>query len=241
MKRVSLWSGPRNVSTALMYSFAQRSDTKVVDEPLYAHYLAVSGADHPGRDEVLTSQQKNAEKVIEDVILADYSLPVLFIKNMAHHLIDVETAFLDSLTNVFLIRDPEEMLPSLIHQIAEPGMRDAAYLQQWELFVHLTEKKSKPVVIDSKQLLLDPKGVLQQLCNKLDISFEENMLEWEAGPISEDGIWAKHWYHAVHKSTGFKPYEPKEENVPGHLQPLLEECREYYKKLYKYAIKADVE
>lgn len=224
-----------------MYSFAQRSDTKVIDEPFYAHYLAVSGADHPGRDEVLASQQTNAEKVIEDVILADYPLPVLFIKNMAHHLIGVETAFLDSLTNVFLIRDPEEMLPSLIHQIAEPVMRDAAYLQQWELFVHLKENKCKPVVIDSKQLLLDPKGVLQQLCNKLDIFFEEGMLEWETGPISEDGIWAKHWYHAVHKSTGFKPYKPKEENVPGHLQPLLEECSEYYEKLYKYAIKADVE
>lgn len=240
MQRICLWSGPRNVSTALMYSFAQRGDTKVIDEPLYAHYLAVTGAGHPGREEVLSNLQKDAQKVIEEVILADYPRPVLFIKNMAHHLIEVETNFLDSFRNVFLIRDPKEMLPSLIRKIPEPVMRDTAYRHQWELFEHLTKRDNMPIILDARELLLDPQGVLQHFCKQLDISFENTMLEWKAGPIPEDGVWAKHWYHNVHQSTGFKPYKPKAEDVPARLQPLLEECLRYYERLYEHAIKAGI-
>lgn len=239
MQRICLWSGPRNVSTALMYSFAQRSDTKVIDEPLYAHYLSVSGVDHPGREEVLKHQLNDAQKVIDEVILADYKRPVLFIKNMAHHLTGLSTEFLQQLTNIFLIRDPEEMLPSLLHQIPEPVMRDTAYKHQWELFKNLRKEAGIPLILDSKELLLNPKDVLSKLCAQLSIPFDEGMLEWKAGPIPEDGVWARHWYHNVHASTGFNPYEPKQEKVPEHLELLLEECRVYYKKLHKHAIKAD--
>lgn len=239
-KRIHLISGPRNVSTALMYSFANRTDTRVIDEPFYGYYLQQTGKDHPGREKVLQAQSAAAKEVRENVILADYATSILFIKNMAHHLVGIGTDFLGHLENVFLIRDPREMFTSLIKTIPEPDMRDTAYKQQHDLFEKLRKESEKiPAVIDSRQLLLDPPGVLKKLCRRLDISFEEEMLEWEAGPIPEDGVWADHWYHNVHRSTGFKPYQPKNESVPESFSSLLEECLIYYHELEQFAIKAD--
>jgi len=232
-----MWSGPRNVSTALMYAFAQRSDTKVVDEPLYACYLEATGAEHPGREQVLASQSRDAREVIETVVRGNYEEPVLFIKNMAHHMVDVERAFMAGLINLFLIRDPREMLPSLARTIPNPTLRDTAYKKQHELFRYtVDELGQRPVVIDSKKLLLDPESILKQVCSRIGISFEPEMLHWEKGPIPEDGVWAKHWYHNVHNSTGFKPYSPKEEPVPGHLEELLSTCLDYYNEMEPYSI-----
>ncbi|UZR92925.1 sulfotransferase family protein [Chondrinema litorale] len=237
-KRICMWSGPRNVSTAFMYSFAQREDTQVVDEPFYAHYLKITGVDHPGREEILESMENGALKVIEDLIFTPKQKPVYFIKNMAHHFLEIPDEFLFRLDNMFLIRNPNEMLPSLIKNIPNPVMLDTAYELQYHILNKLLEKGIEPIVVDSKELLLQPEIILTKLCEKLKIPFDKNMLSWEAGPREEDGIWEKYWYHSVHKSTGFAAYKQKEEEVPTHLEGLLTECSNLYEKMYEYALKA---
>ncbi|MCG8322083.1 MAG: sulfotransferase family protein [Cytophagales bacterium] len=236
--RICVWSGPRNISTALMYSFANRTDTRVIDEPFYAHYLNSTGVTHPGREEVLASQEIDAGKVIDQVVLKDYDEPILFIKNMAHHLTEMRTDFLDKLINVFLIRDPEEVITSLIKNLPEPVMRDTGFKMEYEIFESLQAKGLKPLVIDAHELLKDPEKILKAFCQKVDISFEWQMLSWNKGPRPEDGVWAKYWYENVHNSTGFAPYCPKNRLVPPALNGLLESCQHYYDLLYREAIKA---
>lgn len=235
---ICLWSGPRNISTALMYSFAQRSDTVVVDEPLYAHYLSKSASRsyHPGADEVLASQDQNGERVVETVILGEHSRPVRFFKNMTHHLLDLDRSFLAKTCNVLLIRDPQEMLPSYANTVENPTLEDTGYADQWRLFEELQKRGQDPPVLDARLLLLDPRGVLMELCRRIGIEFQESMLRWKAGPRPEDGVWAPYWYRSVHRSTGFQPYRAKSAPFPQNLAQLLEECRPFYEKLLKYAI-----
>lgn len=239
MKVVCLWSGPRNVSTALMYSFAQRADTSVVDEPLYGHYLRVSGARHPGREEVMAAVDCDGDAVMRDLLSPDDSpdRPVLFLKQMAHHLVDLDRNFLDRTVNVFLIRDPVDMLTSLTIQLPDARLQDTGLEIQWRLLQTLEAGGQQPVVVDSRELLEDPRGVLRVLCGRLGIEFDESMLSWPAGPRPEDGVWAEHWYQSVHRSTGFQPYRAKP-GFPDELRPLLDECRPYYDKLYARAIRA---
>ena len=238
MKTLCLWSGPRNVSTALMYSFDQRPDTHVVDEPLYGHYLRVSGADHPGRDEIMQAMNCDGNAVMHDLLQSGSpGAEILFIKHMAHHLIDLDLSFLATTENIFLIRDPEEMLPSLTVQIPHAGLADTGLKRQWEVYRDLLANGQSPTIIDARELLLDPIGVLESLCLSLRIDYCDDMLRWPAGPITEDGIWAKHWYHAVHKSTGFASYVAKSD-FPKKLKPLLDECRPFYENLYEHAIRA---
>lgn len=239
MKRINLCSGPRNVSTALMYSFAQRSDCRVVDEPLYAFYLKETGVNHPGRDEVLQAQSTDQHEVIREVLLGEYDRPVLFFKNMAHHMYIADRSYLEQMDHIFLIREPAEMITSFIKKIPEPTLDDTAYRQQADLFNDIIEMTGKaPAVIDSAELLKDPERVLAEACRQTAIDFDPAMLQWQEGPIPEDGVWASYWYSNVHKSTGFKPYEPKGEEVPDRLLDLLEQCRAYYEELVQYAIKA---
>lgn len=238
MKAVCLWSGPRNLSTALMYSFAERPDTRVVDEPLYGHYLRVSGAQHPGRNEVLQAMDCEGDTVIRS-LLGDDRPPteLLFIKNMAHHLSGLDLSFLARTRNVLLIRNPIDMLPSLAIQLPHAGIADTGLARQWDLYRNLEATNQTPIVVDARELLLDPAAVLRELCRCLDIPFVAGMLRWPPGPIREDGIWARHWYHAVHKSTGFAKYKAKGK-FPEHLQTLLDECLPYYENLYARSIKA---
>ena len=237
--RINLWSGPRNVSTALMYSFAQRSDTRVLDEPLYGHYLRVSGAPHPGAGEVMAHMDCDAARVLREVILGPCDRPVLFMKQMAHHLVEIDRSFFAKTVNVLLIRDPEEMLPSLAETLAVPTLRDTGLAMQSALSQELRAIGQEPPVLDARQLLLDPRGVLQQLCAALGIPFDEAMLHWPAGPRPEDGIWAKHWYQNVHRSTGFLPYQGKDGPFPDALRPLLAECKPHYEVLAQVAIRAN--
>ena len=234
--RISLWSGPRNVSTALMYSFRQRIDTTVVDEPLYAHYLERSGVEHPGRDEVLAAQDDDGERVVRDVILGPARTPVLFLKNMAHHLGGLDWAFLAELHNVILTRDPAEMLPSLIKQVPDPDLEGTGLPMQVALLDAILDDGDDPIVLDSRLLLTDPEGVLTRLCHRVGLEFDPVMLSWPAGPVPEDGVWAEHWYHSVHRSTGFAPYNPKSEEVPDHLRPLLAQAIPLYERLFAYAL-----
>jgi hypothetical protein len=236
--RINLWSGPRNVSTALMYSFAQRADTRVVDEPLYAHYLRVSGAEHPGREDVLRAQDQDGSRVVRDLILGDCDRPVLFLKQMAHHLVELDRSFLRRCANVLLTRDPREVLPSLAENLATPTLRDTGYAVQTALADELRGAGQEPVVLDARELLLDPRVVLGELCHRLGLAFDEAMLAWTPGPRREDGVWAPHWYAAVHRSSGFARYVAKRAPFPARLEPLLAECAPHYERLHGMAIKA---
>jgi hypothetical protein len=235
--RVNLWSGPRNVSTALMYSFAQRADTHVVDEPLYAHYLRVSGARHPGRDDVLRSLDPDGERVVRAVILGESDRPVVFFKQMAHHLVELDRGFLGRCANVILTRDPRDMVPSLVINLPDATLRDTGYAMLDELYDELRRLGQDPPVLDARELLLDPRSVLDELCRRLGIPFDESMLRWEAGPRPEDGVWAPHWYTSVHRSTGFEPYRPTRAALPEQARPLLAECRPYYERLLLLALR----
>jgi hypothetical protein len=237
---ICLWSGPRNVSTALMYSFAQLASVRVIDEPLYGHYLRVSDADHPGREDIMSAMNCDGDAVMQELLQqqAEDSERRLFMKHMAHHLLDLDLDFLKSTMHIFLVRDPREMLPSLTIQIPQAGLLDTGLKRQWELFLELTEAGQQAVILDARELLLNPASVLRQLCSHLGFAFDQDMLTWQAGPRPEDGVWAPHWYHAVHKSTGFAAYAAKRE-FPEHLQELLHECLPFYEKLYDHALRAD--
>jgi hypothetical protein len=237
---ICLLSGPRNVSTALMYSFAQRDDIRVVDEPLYGHYLRVSGADHPGADEVLAAMNCDGDAVIRELLSQQTSPDSrrLFLKHMAHHLIGLDLSFLNATCNVILVRDPREMLPSLVNQLPNAQLADTGLQQQWRLFSDLASSGATPAILDSRELLMDPAGVLEKLCDFLNLEHSEKMLHWDAGPREEDGVWAPYWYHSVHQSVGFEPYKPKTE-FPRRLESLLAECQLWYDKLFERAIRAD--
>ncbi|RMH19129.1 MAG: sulfotransferase family protein [Acidobacteria bacterium] len=235
--RICLWSGPRNVSTAVMYAFSRRRDARVVDEPLYAHYLRCSGAQHPGREVVLAAQDADGERVVREVVLGPCDRPILFLKMMAHHLVDLDLSFLDRTANVILTREPADMLRSLVHQVPEPKLADTGLDRQVELYERLRRRGQEPPVLDARELLRDPADVLEQLCDRLAIPFDPAMLSWPAGGIPEDGAWAPYWYHNVHRSTGFGPYRDKPGPVPEALRPVLAECRPRYEMLYAAAIK----
>jgi len=237
MKRIHLISSPRNLSTALMYSFAQRPDTKVVDEPFYAHYLSCTTVDHPGQAEILACQSTNAKKVIQEVLFKEYEESVLFIKNMTSHIKEMEEGFLEDLTNIIYIRNPKQIIASYAQIVEQPQAFEIGTIRQYELFQQLVKAGNNPIVLDSSILLDNPKKALEQLCLACEIPFFEAMLSWEAGPIAEDGIWAKYWYANVHQSTGFKKQKTSERPLPSKLIPLYESLKPYYEEMYASAIK----
>lgn len=238
--RICLWSGPRNISTALMYSFAQRSDTAVFDEPLYAHYLTQTNAHeyHPGADDVIASQENDGSKVVNELILGGHDKPVLFFKHMTHHLVNLDWGFMDETVNIILTRNPEEMLPSYAKQVQQPALHDVGYALHHELLAYLRACGQNPPILDSTETLKNPRSVLTQLCVQIGIPFDEVMLSWPAGARPEDGNWAKYWYASVHQSTGFLPYTPKTTPFPEQLRPLLTQCQPYYEELAAQAIRA---
>lgn len=239
MKRIHLISNPRNLSTALMYSFAQRSDTQVIDEPFYGYYLTQRpDVDHPGKDEVLASMETDSQAILENVVFGEYECPVLFIKNMAHHFVDLNQQFITKLSNLILIRDPKQLISSIAQQMQEPTVEDIGSQKQYELYDYLLANGSRPVVLDSGELLKDPPQVLRKVCNALDIPFEKSMLSWKAGPRPEDGVWAKYWYHNVHQSTGFSKQPSSDRPLPDHLEDLYQTAKPYYSALYENSIKA---
>jgi len=229
-KPICLWSCPRNLSTALMYAFAQREDTKVFDEPLYAHYLKVSGVKHPAREQVLEALENDGNKVVKEVILQE-SDKLLFHKLMTHFLIGIDTEFLSEVINIIFIRNPEEIITSYSKVIPNPSMNDIGVKQQYELFLDLERRGIEPIVFDSKYLLKNPELMLSRLCKILDVSFDKKMLEWKKGARIEDGVWAKYWYENIHNSTGFLPYAKKAITLTGSNAELAEECLTYYKFL----------
>ncbi len=240
MNQINVWSSPRNISTAFMYSFAQRPDTTVVDEPLYAHYLSKtdSEAGHPGTEEVLATQENDGDRVVQDVIFGAYATPVVLFKQMTHHLIHLDWSFMLRTQNVMLIRNPREIIHSYCKVIPNPAMQDIGVEKQLEVYDFLSKNNKLNAVVDARELLLNPRWVLTQLCEQLGLAFDEKMLTWQPGPRPEDGVWAKYWYNNVHRSNGFEPYAEKQIELPEDLEPLAERCQPFYEKLYELALKA---
>jgi hypothetical protein len=219
-----------------MYSFAQRPDTFVVDEPLYGHYLSRINIDHPGREELLENLEKDGEKALKSLLKLGEGSHHIFIKNMAHHYFNLPYEYLLHFTNLFLIRDPKDMLLSLINQIPNPVMRDTGLRRQWELFNFLIECGQIPLVLDAKILLTDPEKILNIICEKAGITFNGRMLSWPQGPKEYDGIWAKYWYQSLHLTTGFMEYRSKEEDLPDRVRSLYQQCLVYYQRLYNFSL-----
>ncbi|MGI8949969.1 MAG: hypothetical protein ACR2FN_00145 [Chitinophagaceae bacterium] len=237
-KRICLWSSPRNISTALMYSFAQRPDTIVFDEPLYAHYLRVTNADHPGKKEILESQEQHGEKIIQEIILKNYEKPIVFFKQMTHHLVELNEDFLNKVSNIIFIRDPKQIISSYAQVRSNVTMQDIGIKNQWELFNKLNDQFLHPIVLDSNEILKAPEKTLINLCDALEIKFYKEMLHWQAGPKKYDGIWAKYWYQNVHQSTGFEKQKTSERILPDYFEPLYNESKKYYDQLVQHSLKA---
>jgi hypothetical protein len=237
--RVAMWSGPRNISTALMRSWGNRPDTFVCDEPLYAHYLAVTQRDHPGAAEVIAHHETDPAKVIAWLTgpVPD-DRPVFFQKHMAHHLLDdIDRGWLDKVTNCFLIRDPREMLTSLVRNVPDPTLQDTGLPQQVEIFERVRAGTDRvPPVLDARDVLENPKRLLELLCDAIGVEFTNAMLSWPPGRRDTDGVWAKHWYDAVEASTSFNPYRPKPDPIPPQLADLHEQCVGYYETLHAHRL-----
>jgi hypothetical protein len=221
-----------------MYSFAQRPDTVVFDEPLYGYYLKETGAKeyHPGAKEVMNAMECNGEKVVE-FMMGAFPSEVVFFKNMCHHLLDLDRSFMQDTINLILTRHPAQVITSFSKEIPNPSLLDIGMKTQAELLNELLNRNAHVVVIDSNELLKAPEQYLSLLCSKLDIPFYKEMLSWEKGPKSYDGSWAPHWYSNVHNSTGFQPYEEKALTVPEHLNDLLNEALPYFNQLQSYIIR----
>ena len=234
--RIAMWSGPRNISTALMRAFSSRSDSLVVDEPLYAFYLRETGIDHPGRDQILASQANDWRRVARELTdPIDGGETVFYQKHMSHHLLpQVERAWMRSLTHAFLIREPRAMLASYSKKRESATLEDLGLPQQVALYKWLEEQgELAPPVIDSRQVLEHPSSALEALCAALRIEFQESMLTWEPGIHASDGVWASHWYDAVVRSTGFHPYQSKPVELPPELEAVAVRAAPYYEFLHQ--------
>ena len=203
-KKIMLWSSPRNISTALMYSFAQRSDTKVVDEPFYAYYLTQvnNKVDHPGKREIINSQSSSFKDIVNEIEMF-MGKDILFVKNMTHHLANTIFNFSKNWFHVILTRSPQSAYISFKKVINNPTVLDLGYKEQYAIALKLKKKKIPFYILSSEELLNSPKRELENLCDYLKINFDNNMLSWDRGGIKEDGVWAKYWYENVHKSQGF--------------------------------------
>lgn len=237
--RIAMWSGPRNISTALLRSWGNRDDTIVNDEPLYAAFLSETGFDHPIATEIIDHYETDWGKVVAGLTgdIPDGRL-IYYQKHMAHHLLPgMGREWILELENCFLIRDPSEMFTSLIKITPEPGVDDTGLPQQLEIFRMVEDRLGRtPPVLDSRDVLDDPEKILGLLCEKLGVEFGPSMLSWPPGRRQTDGIWAPHWYGEVEKSTSFKPYIPKAEKVPRKFEAVLRECMEIYEVLYEYRL-----
>ena len=237
--RIAMWSGPRNISTAMMRAWENRGDCAVSDEPLYAAYLAATGLDHPGRDEVIAAGDTDARQVIEKLLgpIPD-GQPIWYQKHMSHHLLpEIDHEWIHGLGNVFLIRDPAEVVSSYLKSRATVTPEDIGVLQQGVLFNELVERSGRvPTVIDAGDFLQAPEAYLRELCRQFGTDFSQRMLHWPAGPRASDGIWAPHWYDAVWKSTGFEPWQPREAHLDDAAARVAEACRPTYERLHGHRL-----
>ena len=239
--RVAMWSGPRNISTAMMRAWENRGDTAVWDEPFYAYYLDSTGIEHPVDSEVIAAGETDWRRVVEQLLgEVPGGRPFFFQKHMTHHLLpEIDRGWMDAVINCFLIRDPREVLASYALKRSTVTVEDVGVPQQAEIFHYVRARSADPpVVLDARDVLENPRGVLSALCDRVGVEFTERMLAWPPGPRESDGVWAKHWYHSVHRSSGFQPYVAKTESLPGHLESLARECEPHYRRLWEQRLRA---
>jgi hypothetical protein len=238
--RIAMWSGPRNISTAMMRSWGNRPDTFVCDEPFYAYYLEATGRDHPGRDQVIATGETDWRKVVAQLTGAvPGGKRVFFQKQMTHHLLpEIDRSWLGAVTNCFLIRDPGEVIVSYIKKNNDPALEDIGFVQQAEIFDWVRAASGQiPPVIDARDVLENPEKILRLLCAAVGVDFTDAMLSWPPGLRETDGIWAKHWYTEVANSTGFRPPGRREPAaVPPRLHEVYERSRECYERLCEYRL-----
>lgn len=229
-----MWSGPRNISTAMMRAWENRGDTAVIDEPFYAHYLAATGVNHPGRDEVIASQSTDAAEV---AVKLTGPVPggkaIWYQKHMTQHLLPGDPLeWLDQVASCFLIREPEAVAASFTIQRPDAAAWELGFEQQARIFDLVRDRLGRvPPVVDADDVLKDPRGILGVLCAVLGIPFTEAMLHWPAGPRASDGVWGPHWYAAVERSTGFAPYRERDSSLTSFQRGLAEQCRPHYEHL----------
>jgi len=236
-----MWSGPRNISTAMMRAWGNRPDTFVCDEPFYASYLRETRADHPAAEEVIANGETDWRKVVAELIgpVPD-GKGVYYQKQMTHHLLpEIDRGWLRNVTNCFLIRDPAEVIISYLKKNNDPTLEDIGFVQQAEIFDWARgEMGSVPPVVDAHDVLENPERTLRLLCEAVGVEFTDSMLSWPPGLRETDGIWAKHWYSEVAKSTGFqKPALRETPVVPERLRGVCDRAREYYERLYEHRLR----
>jgi hypothetical protein len=241
--RIAMWSGPRNISTAMMRAFENRPDAEVSDEPFYAAYLARTGLQHPMRDAILASQPRDWRQVAKSLLGAPpLDRPIWYQKHMTHHMVDgFGLDWADGLNNVFLIRAPEAVLASYVEKRAEVNLDDIGLPRQVELFDRAADRLGvPPPVIESNDVLADPRAMLTRLCTLCAIPFREEMLGWPAGRRASDGVWASAWYDKVEQSTGFAPArrEVAFADLPDDLKPIAAAARPLYERLSRYRLTA---
>jgi hypothetical protein len=232
--RLAVWSGPRNISTALMRSWENRPDTVVVDEPLYAHYLDATGVDHPGRDEVIAAGETDWRAVVAGLLgPVPAGTAVVYQKHMTHHLLpDVDRGWIAGLTNVMLIRDPGEVVASYVRTRDAVSADDIGLPQQARLYEDLAATGPAPPVIDAADVLRRPEPYMRALCDHAGVDFTPRMLSWPPGPRPSDGVWARHWYASVWASTGFAPDRPRTPRLDGRPAAVAEAVRPLYDRLH---------
>jgi hypothetical protein len=238
MTILAMWSGPRNISTAMMYSFANRPDCEAWDEPFYGFSLQHKGNDHPMRDEIIASMETDWDKLVKNCTTPS-KRPLLYQKHMTHHMLEgYDRSFILALTNAFLIRDPARVLASYTQKWSEVDLRAIGFIEQAEIFDMVAQKLGHaPPVVDSDDVLANPRGVLSKLCAACGIAFDEAMLKWPKGPKACDGVWAAHWYNAAWESTGFSVPPAKAISLPLELQRIADAARPYYDRLHIHAMK----
>ena len=230
--RIAMWSGPRNLSTAMMYSFAQHSGCEVIDEPFYPAYLHDTGLDHPYAKEIIANGPISAEAVCEALSTGIVNSPVQYQKHITKHLLaDYPRDWLALVCNIFLIRHPARVICSYHIKDEDPEISDIGILDQWQIYQRVIELGQTPIVVDSYDILRNPERELRRICAFAGIEFQTSMLSWPAGPKQYDGIWAPHWYHSVWQSEGFAQPPGELPQVPEHLNALLQESMPYYERL----------
>ena len=239
--RIALWSGPRNLSTAMMRAFGARPDTAVIDEPFYGAYLAMTGIDHPMRDAVLAAQPTDWRVVVDRLLgPVPNGRPIFYQKHMTHHMVEgIDLAWMSRCRNAFLIRAPERVLASYAARRREVTAADIGFDRQAELFDREADRMgAAPPVIEAEDVLADPRRVLTALCAALDIPFADEMLNWPPGRRASDGVWAPVWYEAVERSTGFAPPRPAPpaRDLDDGLTTIAEAARPHYEKLARYRL-----
>lgn len=234
--RISMWSGPRNISTAMMRAWENRADCTVVDEPFYGAYLAETGIDHPMREEIMESMNCDWQAVA-NACAADGPAPLTFQKHMCQHMVPTAPRnWMADCRHAFLIRPPEEVAASF--SLKYPGLtaEDLGFRLQAELFDHIAEiAGAAPPVIEARDVLSDPPALLRALCNRLSVSYDPAMLRWPPGGRATDGAWAEHWYGAVEASTGFSPPRAPVEPAPKHAE-IVAACLPYYERMRAHRI-----